>query len=107
MSEKDPNFLNVVFGLFTPECKAMMMASVIAAMRIVYDRKENKWQRIFLESILCGALSYGISSGLSWFDLPAGVSVFCGAAVGFLGVDFVRSRAIKYVDNKVGEESET
>lgn len=81
------------------------MSVVIACLRIIYDQKESKWQRIGLECLLCGALSYGISSGLSWFALPDGVSVFCGSMVGFLGVDFVRSRAIKYVDKKVEDEN--
>ena len=106
MPEKDPNLWAVIFSGLTPEAKAMIMASAIACLRIVYDRKESKWQRIGLESLLCGALSYGISSGLAWFDLPSGVSVFCGAAVGFLGVDFVRSRATKYVDKKIESDGD-
>lgn len=104
MPDKDPNLWNLIFNGLTPEAKAMIMATLIAFLRIMYDRKESKWQRIGLESVLCGALSYGISAGLTWFSLPPGVSIFFGAAVGFLGVDFVRSKATKYVDNKIESE---
>ncbi len=96
---KDPDSWNFISS---PEVRAAIMAIVIAFLRIAYDNKETAWQRIALEAILCGALSYGISSGLSYFDsIPSGVSVFAGAAVGFLGVDFCRSFARRYFNGKI------
>lgn len=101
MNDKDPGFWSAILALIGPEMRSAIMAIIISILRIVYDRKENRWQRITLESLLCGALAYGLSSGLAFFNLDAGLSVFAGAAIGFFGVEFVRSRAQRYVDTKV------
>lgn len=102
MPEKDPANWQWLLDLLTPEARAALMSIFISFLRILYDEKESKWQRIFLESTLCGALTYGTSAGLSYFDsLPSGVSIFFGAMIGFLGVDFVRSRAKKLVDKRI------
>lgn len=102
MNQRDPEFWRVVMS---PELRAALMAVVIAWLRIAYDGHETKWQRVALESVLCGALSYGISSGLAYFDsLPVGVSVFAGATVGFLGVDFVRNMGKKYVEKRIDKD---
>jgi lambda family phage holin len=71
----------------------------------VYDRKEARWQRILLESLLCGALAYGFSSGLTFFNFDKGLSIFCGAAIGFFGVEFVRNRAQRIIDRRSGIET--
>jgi len=89
--------------LLTPEVRAAIMAIIIAVLRIAYDGRETRWQRIGLESLLCGAIGYGISSGLNYFELPSGVSVFAGCTIGFLGVDFVRAKA-RQIINKKSEE---
>lgn len=82
------------------------MAAIIAWLRIAYDARETSWQRVILEATLCGAISYGISSGLSYFQgLPPGVSVFAGATVGFMGVDFLRAQAKRFVRGKVDARS--
>ena len=109
MSSKDPNFwaaaLDFYYAVVTPEVRASVMALVISILRIVYDKKEARWQRIALESILCGTLTYGITSGLRFFSLDPGVSVFCGAAIGFYGVEFVRNRAQRLIDKRLGIET--
>jgi len=98
MLDKDPNSWSLIF---TPEVKAVIMSVIIAFLRIYYDDKENRWQRICLEAALCGAMSYCISAGLTYFNLPQGVSVFFGGLVGFLGVDFIRAKAKQAVTKRV------
>jgi lambda family phage holin len=109
MPTKDPNFWAAVIDFYnttvTPEMRASVMALIISFLRIVYDRKEARWQRILLESLLCGALAYGFSSGLTFFQLDPGLSVFCGAAIGFFGVEFVRNRAQRLIDKRAGIEN--
>lgn len=100
MSSKDPGVLSQILELMSPEARAAIMALVISVLRIVYDRKESRWQRILLESLLCGALAWGISSGLSFFNLDSGLSVFTGAVIGFFGVEFVRARAQRYIQRR-------
>ena len=86
----------------TPECQSVMLAMFIAIVRIAYDKKVSSAKRIFLEAVLCGTLTYGINSGLTYFSWPDGVSIFVGAMVGFLGVDLLREFARKYV-SKAGK----
>ena len=100
MPHKDTAILAMI-AEWIPEAKAFVMAFTLAVLRIMYDKKESKWQRILLEGLLCGALSVGLSSGLKFFSLDAGLAVFFGAVIGFFGVEFVRSRAQMYVDDKV------
>lgn len=89
--------------LLTPEVRAAIMAIIIAVLRIAYDGREARWQRIGLEAMLCGAIAYGLSSGLNYFELSSGVSVFAGSTIGFLGVDFVRAKARQIINKKSGE----
>lgn len=96
MSDK-PSVISQLLDLLGPEARAAIMAVVIAILRIMYDQQEARWQRVCLESLLCGAISYGLASGLRFFNLEAGLAVFAGGLVGFLGVEFVRERARKWV----------
>lgn len=98
MPIKDPSLLD---SFLSPEIRGAAMALVIALLRNAYERKEARCQRVLLEALLCGALGYGISSGLSYFELPPGVSVFAGCTIGFLGADFVRRKARQLVNKKV------
>lgn len=81
------------------------MAVIISVLRIAYDQEETRWQRVLLEALLCGALAYGFSAGLSTLNLGAGLSVFCGSSIGFFGVEFVRNRARRLVDKKIEQVS--
>lgn len=87
-----------------PEVKAFLMAFTLAVLRIMYDNKESRWQRIILEALLCGALAVGLSSGLRFFHLDSSLAVFFGSVIGFFGVEFVRSRAQKYVDKGIDRQ---
>ena len=99
MHEKDPSFWSEIFSMIPPEAKSALAAVVVSLLRILYDQKERRWQRISLESLLCGALSYALSSGISAIGLDKDLSIALGAMIGFLGVEFVRSRAYSYVSN--------
>lgn len=78
-----------------------LMSFVVALLRILYDRDGTPWQRIGIESLLCGAISFGACSGLQYFSLPAGVSVFVGSMIGLLGVEFVRAVARRSINKRV------
>lgn len=107
MPTKDPNFWSAILDLLSPEVKSAAMAMIIAALRIIYDRKENQWQRIGLEALLCGAISYMVASGVSFFYTEdSDLAVFCGGAIGLLGVEFVRARARRYISNKADKSNE-
>jgi len=81
--------------------QAFIAATIIAPLRIVYDRSETNWMRIGLESLLCGCIAYGMTSGASYFDVPHGVGVFIGSAIGFAGVTQFRALVMRYVVRKI------
>lgn len=101
MLDKDPNSVQAILDFLGPEVRAGIMAAIIALLRIMYDNKEKKWRRRILETLLCGALAYTLSSGLSYFNLPPDMSIFVGGCMGFLGVDFVREKAQLFVNRKL------
>lgn len=83
--------------------QAFVAAVIVAPLRIVYDGSEDRWQRIALESILCGTIAYGIASGADYFSVPHGVAVFIGSAVGFAGVVKFREIALVWIGKRVGK----
>lgn len=82
--------------------QAFFAATIIAPLRIVYDRSETAWQRITLESVLCGCIAYGVVSGAEYFDAPTGVSVFIGSTIGFAGVTKFRELALSLIAMRIG-----
>lgn len=81
--------------------QAFIAATIIAPLRIVYDRSERSWPRILIESLLCGCVAYGLASGASYFDVPQGVGVFIGSAVGFAGVTHFRALVMRYISGRL------
>ncbi|WP_237388494.1 phage holin, lambda family, partial [Xenorhabdus sp. Sc-CR9] len=57
-----------------PQISGSALAIVICYGRLVYDGvdRKNKW----IEGVLCGALSWGISSGLELFGIPSSAAPF-------------------------------
>ncbi len=96
-----PDSLLQALKSLPPEAQSALMSIVIAVLRVIYDNKHGKWQRIGLEAALCGAISFGVVSGLTLVGLGKESAVFFGASVGFLGVDFLRALAHKVVDKKL------
>lgn len=107
MNDKDVGFwADVLNGLKNswPQISGAMLAALIAYARLIYDgaERKNKW----IEGVLCGALSLGISSGLDVVGLPISMSPFVGGMVGFIGVEKLRGIAINAISRRVGGEDE-
>lgn len=84
-----------------PQWQGFLMAFVISILRVIYDGKESRPMRIFLEALICGGLSLCASTVISWLGLPQSLSVAAGGAIGFMGVMKVRQLALKYFNIKV------
>lgn len=79
---------------------AVLLAVVIAAMRIAYTG--GGWKKMLLEGLLCGALTLTFSSGLEYMELPKSLSVAIGGGVGFIGVDALRGFVMRFIGNRLG-----
>jgi len=76
---------------------ALALAILTSAVRVVYDHEEAKPIRIALEAILCGCLSFAASFAIAAMGLDMAWAVFSGGVIGFLGADFIRFIARRYV----------
>jgi len=107
MPEKDPINWQAFFALLTPEMRAGIFAFFFAGLRILYEAKEGKTLRKLLESLMCGALTYAAASGLSYFELPSGVSICVGGMISLMGVDYVREKAKKIFEKRIESDDIT
>lgn len=103
MNEKDPGFwADIMHGLrnSAPQLSGAGLAVLICYGRLIYDgvERKNKW----IEGVICGALSLGISSALDVVGLPISMSPFVGGMVGFIGVEKLRGIAVRAISRRVG-----
>lgn len=70
---------------FLVEYGATIMGFVLAFfMAFLRTAKENG-KADWLESLMCAGLTLGISSALSYFNMPQALAVAAGAFIGYLG----------------------
>lgn len=79
-----------------------VMAVIVSILRLVYDRKETSMIRIMLESLICGALTIAVGSGVAMLGYGQDAYLFTGGMVGFMGSQSIRALAYKLIDRKVG-----
>lgn len=84
-----------------PEMQGFIMSFVIAILRLLYDAKETRRMRIFLEGLICGGLTLCASYIIESMGWPESLCVAAGGAIGFIGVMQLRQMALKYLKIKV------
>lgn len=100
-NEQNPLFIQALWGALPEPFKAAILATLIAIMRILYDGREPRFIRRAMEACLCGAIAFGLATGLEAMKVPSGMATFIGAAIGLLGADKVREFAQQYVSTRV------
>lgn len=100
-NESNPLFIQAVWGALPEPFKAAILATLIAILRVMYDGREPRFIRRLMEACLCGAIAFGLATGLEAVEVPSGMATFIGAAIGLLGADKVREFAQRYVSSKV------
>ena len=78
----------------------VIMSITMAVLRIVRDKEEDKFFRIAVEALLCGAITFTIGSGVKALGYE-GWDLFIGGTVGAFGSQWVRVMAMRFVKNKV------
>lgn len=81
---------------------SVILAMVTAILRILYDDKEKRWQRIWLEAALCGIICYGFTNVADYIGLSSRLNPAIGASVGFFGADYIRFISRKVLNSKLG-----
>ncbi|WP_051299010.1 phage holin, lambda family [Marinobacterium litorale] len=84
-----------------PSVQGVLMAVVIAILRVVYDQKETSIVRIILEGALCGSLAMTASTAIEALGYDQNWVIFFGGMIGFIGSTTIRAIAIKMIGQKV------
>ena len=103
MPNKDPSNLQVLIDLVLnlwPQIYAAGLAMLIALVRAFHAG--GKPMKSILEAILCGCLTLALMPLLAYFGFPQDMSVAGGAAIAFLGVEWVRDRLEALYDKIIG-----
>lgn len=58
-----------------------------------------------LEGLMCGAMTLTAVSALEYFSLPQSLSIAIGGALGFVGVEQVRSVATRVFNVRFGGDA--
>lgn len=82
-----------------PGLYAGLIAILMAALRVIYDG--GSLRRLLSEAPLCGAIALSASHGLSLVGIPLSAAPFFGGVIGLLGVEFVRAKAKKALEEKM------
>jgi len=82
-----------------PGLYAGLIAILMAALRVIYDG--GSLRRLLSEAPLCGAIALSASHGLSLVGIPLSAAPFFGGVIGLLGVEFVRAKAKKALEEKL------
>lgn len=106
MPNKDPSFLQMIYTIIAESTtiQGAIMASIIAALRVLYDEKNTRPLRIILEALICGSLSLCITSIVEFFHLPTSASITLGGAIGFIGVTGLRDFILKTLHKRIDKE---
>lgn len=71
--------------------RAAALAAFVAMLRILYDGREPRWVRRFLEAMLCGTIALGVAHLVEALGMTQGWATFLGASIGLYGADQVRT----------------
>ncbi|MGJ0624999.1 phage holin, lambda family [Xenorhabdus bovienii] len=85
-----------------PQISGSALAIAICYGRLIYDgvERQNRW----VEALLCGALSWSVSSGLEMFGIPGSFAPAIGGVIGFIGVEKIREFAIRAINKRLGDK---
>ena len=79
---------------------AVLLSVAMAVLRIAYVG--GGWKKMVLEGLMCGAMTLTAVSALEYFSLPQSLSIAIGGALGFVGVEQVRTVATRVFNVRFG-----
>lgn len=75
---------------------AMIAAFIVACLRTAKQNGKTDW----IESLLCSAITLGLSSLLEYFGLNQNASIFIGVFVGYLGTKQISDMVLERLFGK-------
>ncbi|HCL5402104.1 TPA: phage holin, lambda family [Citrobacter freundii] len=98
-------FLDLLHGWWRGDTPigAVLLSVAMAVLRIAYGG--GGWKKMALEGLMCGAMTLTAVSALEYFSLPQSLSIAIGGALGFVGVEQVRSVATRVFNVRFGGDA--
>ena len=81
---------------------AGLMAFVLGYLRIIYDDRESRPMRQFIEALLGACITVVVGLTAEHFGMSSGWAYACAGFTGVLGVNQVRQLAQRWANGKVG-----
>ncbi|MCZ0823695.1 phage holin, lambda family [Dickeya solani] len=78
----------------------VVLSIVITILRVAYSGGGRK--KMWIEAALCGALTLTAVSSLEYFELPKTLTMAIGGGIGFIGVEQIRSVALRILGTRFG-----
>lgn len=100
MPEKDPANWAALLMVLREHGLAAALTFVLSYVRILYDDREPKMVRQFLEATLGSLMVLTIGLTAEHFQLSSGWSYAAGGFIGTLGVNWVRTMARRWATRK-------
>lgn len=83
------------------EIMAPVLSFILALFRAVYQGSESSWTRRFTESAICGMITLSAGYLINAMGWHGDLKFAAAGAIGFLGVDYIRTIAHKFLNKKV------
>lgn len=102
MPEKNPDLWMMISAWLSAhqtQVYAGFMATAVAMLRVIYGG--GKRRQILVEGALCGLIGVALIPLLEWLALPPNLATFGGCMVGFVGVEQLRTWAIRFGQYRV------
>lgn len=100
MDEKDPAFADAVRAAFSSQGFPMAIAFILSYLRILYDDREPRPVRQFIEASLGSMIVLAVGITCERFGLSSGWSYAAAGFVGTMGVNQVRTMARKWANKR-------
>lgn len=100
----NPNNWTTMFSQLPPMLTGVLMAMILAPLRLIYDNKETKVTRIVLESLICGALTLTVGGAVIALELNMYWALFAGGVIGNMGSTTVRNLALRLIKREIGDK---
>ncbi|MFI0472956.1 phage holin, lambda family [Halomonas sp. HMF6819] len=103
MPNKDPSNWHALMDFILsvwPQIYAAGLAMLIALVRAIHAG--GRPMKSFLEAVLCGFLTLSLMPLLEYFGISQNMAVAAGAAIAFLGVEWVRDKLDALYEKAIG-----
>ena len=102
MPEKYTGVFGALIDALNTHGLAGLMAFVLGYLRIIYDDRETRLVRQFIEALLGACITVVVGLTAEHFGMSSGWAYACAGFTGVLGVNQVRQLAHKWANSKVG-----